>query len=230
MSSPPPSSDRSRTLSEAESKQFLAPYGLPIAPERVVATAAEAAAAAVEVGFPVVAKLCGDTIAHKTERGLVRLNLGDAAAVEAAADELLAAAGPDDGDVGVLVAPMISGSRELIAGLSRDEQFGMTVMVGIGGVLAEAIADVSIRLVPITRADAESMLDDLEHGTLLGAFRGEPAVDRDAVVATLMALNDAAVAHPELVSVDLNPLIINAGLPVAVDALVELTDTPTPAG
>ena len=90
--------------------------------------------------------------------------------------------------------------------------------------LAEAIADVAIRLVPITADDATSMLDELEHQSLLGAFRGEVEVDRAAVVATLMALNDAAVANPELVSVDLNPLIINAGRPVAVDALVELTD------
>src|SRR5690242_10713442 len=124
------SSNRSRTLSEAESKQFLAPFGLPIAPERVVATAAEAATAAGEMGFPVVAKLCGDAIAHKTERGLVRLNLADAAAVESAAADLLAAARPDDGEVGVLVAPMVSGTRELIAGLSLDEQFGMTIMIG----------------------------------------------------------------------------------------------------
>lgn len=229
MSTPPPPTNTSHTLSEAESKRFLAPYGLPIAPERVVASAAEAAAAATEMGFPVVAKLCGASIAHKTERGLVRLNLADAGAVETAAAELLAAATPADGEVGVLVAPMIGGSRELICGLSRDEQFGMTVMLGIGGVLAEAIADVSIRLVPITPDDAASMLDDLEHQSLLGPFRGEPAVDRSAVIATLLALNEAAMAHPDLVSVDLNPLIINSGSPVAVDALVELTD-PAPAG
>ena len=229
MSSLTPPSRSTRTLSEAESKQFLAPYGLPIAPERVVGTAAAAAAAAAEMGFPVVAKLCGDSIAHKTERGLVRLNLGTAAAVEAAAADLLGAATVDDGEVGVLVAPMVAGTRELIAGLSRDEQFGMTVMLGIGGILAEAIADVAIRLVPITADDAASMLDELEHQSLLGAFRGEVEVDRAAVVATLMALNDAAVANPELVSVDLNPLIINAGRPVAVDALVELTDDPKEA-
>ena len=142
----------------------------------------------------------------------------------AAKAAVLAAATPEDGEVSLLVAPMIPGNRELIAGLSRDEQFGMTVMLGIGGILAEAIADVAIRLVPITADDATSMLDELEHQSLLGAFRGEVEVDRAAVVATLMALNDAAVANPELVSVDLNPLIINAGRPVAVDALVELTD------
>jgi len=178
------------------------------------------------MGFPVVAKLCGDNIAHKTERGPVRLGLSDATAVEAAATDLLAQARPTDGDVGVLIAPMISGSREFIAGLSTDPQFGMTIMVGIGGILAEAIADVSIRLVPITRADAAEMLDDLQTQALLAGFRGEPPVDREAMVNTLMALNDAAVARPELVSADLNPLIISNGLPVAVDALVEVTLDP----
>lgn len=211
-----------RTLSEAESKRFLEPFGLPIAPERVAATAAEAAQAATEIGFPVVAKLCGDAIAHKTERGLVRLNLRDAAAAEHAASQLLAAARPEDGQVGVLVAPMVAGTREFIAGLSHDAQFGMTVMVGVGGVLAEAIADVAIGLVPITTGDAHSMIDSLESQALLGPFRGEPAVDRDALAATLVALSDAATERPDLVSVDLNPLIISDGAPVAVDALVEV--------
>lgn len=214
--------DRTHTLSEADSKEFLAPFGLPIATERVVASAEEAAAAAANIGFPVVAKLCGDAIAHKTERGLVRLNLRDETSVEAAASELLAAALPSDGEVGVLVAPMISGNREFIAGLSFDPQFAMTVMIGVGGVLAEAIADVSIGLVPITTADAHAMIDSLESQALLGEFRGEPAVDRDALAGVLVALSDAAVARPEIASVDLNPLIISGGAPVAVDALVEV--------
>ncbi|NLA34834.1 MAG: carboxylate--amine ligase [Actinobacteria bacterium] len=223
MSATIPSTDsRTRTLSEADSKRFLEPFGLPIAPERVVSTPAAAAGAAAEVGFPVVAKLCGDNIAHKTERGLVRLNLRDAASVDAASRELLAAARPEDGDVGVLIAPMVSGTREFIAGLTLDPQFGMTVMVGVGGVLAEAIADVSIALVPITAAEAHSMIDALDSQALLGPFRGEPAVDRGALAATLLALSDAASAHAELVSVDLNPLIIADGAPVAVDALVEV--------
>src|SRR4051794_35895219 len=103
------------TLSEAESKALLAQHGVPMPAEQVVADADFAAAAADAIGYPVVAKLCGDGIAHKTERGLVRLALGDGAAVRAAATELLAAATPDDGEVGVLVAPMLRGNRELIA-------------------------------------------------------------------------------------------------------------------
>ncbi len=210
------------TLSEAVSKELLGRYGVPIADERLTDNADDAVAAAGALGYPVVAKLCGDAIAHKTERGLVRLNLGDPAAVRAAADELLAAATPDDGAVQVLVAPMVKGSRELIAGLNDDPQFGMTVMLGVGGILAEAVADVSIRLVPIERIDAEDMIDDLATQSLLGPFRGEPAVDRDALVAVLLGLSAAAVAEPSIKSADLNPLIVVEGRPIAVDALVEV--------
>jgi len=213
----------SRTLSEADSKALLAGHGVPVPDERVVATPAEAAAAAAELGFPVVAKLCGDAIAHKTERGLVRLRLADAEAVRTAAAELLAKATPGDGDVGVLVAPMVQGNRELIAGLHLDPQFGMTVMVGVGGILAEAVQDVAFRLVPLSRIDAEDMLDDLATSALLGAFRGEAAVQRDKVVDVLVGLAAVAEADPSIVSVDLNPLLIRAdGAPVAVDALVEV--------
>ena len=211
------------TLSEAESKRVLAQAGVPVLDERVAATAEAAADAADELGYPVVAKLCGDAIAHKTERGLVRLRLGDRAAVQAAAADLLAAARPEDGDVGVLVAPMVSGNRELIAGLHADEQFGMTIMLGVGGILAEAVKDVTFRLVPIERVDAEEMLDDLQMQALLGPFRGEAAVDRERLIAVLLGLSKAAQDDPSIVSADVNPLIVTAdGAPVAVDALVEI--------
>jgi len=210
------------TLSEAESKRVLAQAGVPVLDERVVSTPDDAAAAADEVGYPVVAKLCGDAIAHKTERGLVRLRLGDATAVRAAATELLAAARPEDGDVGVLIAPMVAGNRELIAGLHLDEQFGMTVMLGVGGILAEALGDVTFRLVPIGRVDAEEMIDDIRTAGLLGPFRGEAAVDRERLVDVLLGLSRAAAADSTIVSADVNPLIVQAdGTPVAVDALVE---------
>jgi succinyl-CoA synthetase beta subunit len=219
----------SHTLSEAASKQLLARFGVPVAPEELAATPEDAVAAANRLGFPVVAKLCGERIAHKTERGLVALHLGDDAAVRAAAERLLAAARPEDEATGVLVAPMIRGERELIAGLATDPQFGATVLLGIGGVLAEAVADVSVRLVPITRVDAEEMIEDLGTQALLGEFRGEPSLDRGSVVDVLMGLSDAAAATPGLVSADLNPLIIHDGRAVAVDALVEL-DGAVPAG
>ncbi len=217
------------TLSESASKELLAGYGVPVLDERTVATAEEATAAAATIGFPVVVKLCGDAISHKTERGLVRLGLTDAASVRAASAELLAAARPEDGPVGLLVAPMVRGTRELIAGLVRDPQFGACVMFGVGGVLAEALGDVAFRLVPVTELDAAELIDDLATQKLLGPFRGEPAVDRTALRATLVGLSRLAEARPDVASVDVNPLIVVDGKPVAVDALVEVSSGPPPA-
>ena len=210
------------TLSEAGSKELLGAFGVPFPAEHVVTTVADAVAAAGAVGYPVVVKLGGDAIAHKTERGLVRLGLGSADQVRDAAEALLAAATPDDGEVHLLVAPMLRATRELIAGLHDDPQFGMTVMLGVGGVLAEAVADVSFRLVPITRIDAEEMIDDLALQALLAPFRAEPAVDRDAVADVLLGLSAAASERADIASADLNPLLIVDGRPVAVDALVEV--------
>jgi acetate---CoA ligase (ADP-forming) subunit beta len=210
------------TLSEAASKQLLAGFGVPFPSEHVVGSPDDAAAAADTLGYPVVVKLGGEGIAHKTERGLVRLGLGSAEQVRDAAGALLAAATPEDGDVHLLVAPMLRATRELIAGLHHDAQFGMTVMLGVGGILAEAVADVAFRLVPIERVDAEEMTEDLALQALLGEFRGEPAVDRTAVADVLLGLSRAATERGDLASVDLNPLLVVDGRPVAVDALVEV--------
>ena len=118
---------------------------------------------------------------------------------------------------------MVNGTRELIAGLHTDPQFGPCVMVGIGGVLTEALADVAFRLAPIDRVDATDMLDELRSQALLGPVRGEPPVDRDALGELLVALSRLGESEPDVVSIDLNPIIIEAGAPIAVDALVETT-------
>lgn len=212
------------TLSEAESRRLVAGYGIPVSPF-VTGTTTEEVLGAVDadptISYPVVAKLCGRAIAHKTERGLVRLRLADEAALRRAGDELSAAARPEDGAVELLVSSMVAGNRELIAGLQADPQFGMTVMIGVGGILAEAIRDVSFRLAPITDVDAAEMITDLRTQALLAEFRGEPPLDRDALVGTLVALGRLATEQPEITAVDLNPLILVEGRPMAVDALVE---------
>ena len=211
------------TLSEAASKALLRAHGVALPDEREVTSSLAAVAAADELGYPVVLKLCGAEIAHKTERGLVKLRLGDGEAVAMAATDLLASATPADGDVSLLVAPMVAGHRELIAGVVRDPQFGANIMLGVGGIIAEAIADVQFRPAPISTVDAEEMIDELNAQKLLGAFRGEPAVDRRQLAAVLVGLSDLVVARPDVVAVDVNPLIIGpGGEPIAVDALVEL--------
>lgn len=217
-----------RTLSEHDSKRLLASVGVPVVEERLVATPDEAVAAARDLrpeGEPVVVKLCGPGVAHKTERGLVRLGLHSDEEIRAAGREVLAAAQPGDfgdGEVGLLVAPMVRGSRELIAGVQRDAQFGPCVMVGVGGVLAEAIADVAFRLAPLEGVDGEEMLEDLATQAMLGPFRGEPPVDRDALADVLVGLSGLVEANDDVVSADVNPLVVVDGRPVAVDALVEV--------
>ncbi|MFN8599934.1 MAG: acetate--CoA ligase family protein [Candidatus Binatia bacterium] len=210
------------TLSEYESKRRLAAAGIPVADERLCADADAAVAAAADLGMPVAVKLCGRAIAHKTERGLVRLGLRDAGAVRAAALELLAAARPEDGKVELLVASMVSGKRELIAGCATDPTFGRCVMLGVGGIFAEILADVVFRLVPLTRTDAEEMLDELVNRAFLGPFRGEPAVDRERLVDVLVGLGKVAQEDPTVRSIDVNPLIVANGVPIAVDALIEV--------
>jgi acetyltransferase len=213
----------SRTLSESESKKILASYGIPFAQEREVRTAAQAAEAARELSFPVAIKLCGDSIAHKSERGLVRLGIRSESDAERAASDLLGAAQPEDGDVTVLVAQMIDGKRELIAGMVDDPQFGPSIMLGVGGVLAEAIADVVFRPVPLSTDSALSMIDGLKTHKLLGPFRGEEPVDRTELANVLVGLSLAYESDPNISSIDVNPVIIRSdGSPVAVDALVEM--------
>jgi acetyl-CoA synthetase (ADP-forming) len=210
------------TLSEADSKSLIARYGVPVVAEHVVTSAADAVRAADDVGYPCVVKLNGPGIAHKTERGLVKLGQRTARDVHDAATSLLDAVTPDDGPVSLIVARQLSGRRELIAGVVRDPQFGPAVMLGVGGVLAEAIADVAFRLVPVSRVDALELIDDLTSQRLLHEWRGEPPVDRERLVDVVLALSQLAAQEVGVLSVDVNPLIIESGVPVAVDALVEV--------
>jgi len=211
------------TLSESRSRLLVSEAGIPVSNWETADSTQEAVSLAKNLGFPVVVKLCGDEIAHKTERGLVRLNLNTEEGVEEAADELLSSVTADDGEVTLLVSEQIRGNRELIIGLVRDEQFGPCVMLGIGGILAEAVADVAFRLAPLSRSEASDLIDDLSMQSLLGPFRGEPAVDREALINVLCVLGDLG-SDQEILSVDLNPLIVTNGVPIAVDALVETVE------
>ncbi len=212
----------SYTLSEHESKQLLRSAGIPVPEDALVETADEAVRAAEALEYPVALKLCGRSIAHKTERGLVRLGLRDAEAVRFAAEALLEARGPADGDAKLLVCRMVGGRRELIAGLVRDPQFGPCVMLGLGGIFAEAVGDVAFAVAPLAKGDAEDLIGALRYSKLLGAFRGEPEVDRRKLADVLEALGRLGAARPEIRSIDVNPLIVSGDTPIVIDALVEL--------
>ena len=215
------------TLSEHESKQLLADAGIPIPEQRLVSSADEAVSAAEELGYPVALKLCGRGIAHKTERNLVRLDVGSAEEVRDQAGQLLAERRPEEADAGVLIQGMVSGRRELIAGLMRDAQFGPCVMFGLGGVFAELVKDVVFAVAPLEQHDAADLINALRHREILDAFRGEPEADLAKLAHILEALGRIGEARPDVLSIDVNPLILSGSEPVVVDALVELEGDPS---
>ncbi len=208
-------------LNESDSKKLLSAYGVPVAPERTAISPEEAASLAVETGFPVVLKALGARLTHKTERGLVSLNLGSVDDVQGAALRMAQEAGDDL--EGFLVQPMLPGRREFVAGMFHDSQFGPVIMFGLGGVFTEALRDAVFKLAPLSHAQAAHMLEQIRSRALLGPFRGEAAADRDALISALMGLSRLACDLPEAAEVDINPLLIGPdGGVTAVDALVVL--------
>ncbi len=213
-------------LTEAESKEILQGYGVPVVPELIVMTADEAVAAAEKIGFPVVLKGLGTKLTHKTERGLVRLNLNDREAVRGAAAQVASAAGSDL--EGILIQPMLSGRREFVAGLFHDSQFGPVVMFGLGGIFTEALDDVVFRIAPLDQNHAGQMIEELRAKKLLGPFRGEQAVRSEQLIQTLIGLSRIGMELPDVTEVDINPLLVGQdGRVTAVDALIILGHTTT---
>jgi acyl-CoA synthetase (NDP forming) len=220
-------------LSERDSLALLAAAGLPVVRAVAAADAHAAVRAARAIGGPVALKLDAGGLAHKTEAGGVVLGLRGDDAIRGAAAELLAigerlSAGevPAVDIRGLLVEPMAEPGLELIAGVRRDPQFGPVVLVGLGGLLAEALDDVSLRLAPVSTDDALAMLAGLRGAALLDGVRGRPAVDRAAVAAILVALGRLGIDRPDVREVDLNPVVAGSGGAVAVDALVVLDGRP----
>jgi acyl-CoA synthetase (NDP forming) len=214
-------SEKRTALTEAESKEVLKKYGIPVVQEKVVRTWEEAEKTAEKIGYPVVLKGLGSRLTHKTEKGLVKLNLKSKEDVRSAAQYIKEAAGSDL--EGFLVQPMLEGKREFVAGLFRDKQFGPTIMFGLGGIFTEAIGDVVFRLAPFDEKEAGNMIDGLLAQKLLGAFRGEKAPDKSALIKTLVGLSRIGMEIPEIKEIDINPLLISAeGKVTAVDALIVL--------
>ncbi len=212
-----------RMLSEYEAKQFLASRGVKVTAEELVQSPDDAVKAAEKLGFPVVLKACGPDIAHKTERSLVKVKLESADAVRAAYAEIETNLAGDPSD-GMLVQEMIKGERELVIGLIRDPQFGPCVMFGMGGIFTEILKDTSFRVAPIEKYDALQMMDEIRAKDILGPFRGSEAVDRDALAEALIAVGNIGMDFANVKEIDINPVIISGSAPVAVDALVVLTE------
>lgn len=201
-----------RTLSEIESKTLLRDFGILTAPERVAGSVDEAVAAAADIGYPVVLKVVSPDLPHKTDAGAVVLDLRSPGAVREAYWRILEAARryrPDARIEGVLVAEQIEGAVEMILGVSVDPLFGPVVLLGLGGILAEVIQDVSLALPPIAPSVAEEMLASLKGRAVLDGLRGRPAADVTALVDALVRVGDLSVELSDrLVALDVNPLLV----------------------
>jgi 3-hydroxypropionyl-CoA synthetase (ADP-forming) len=187
-------------------------YGFIPPRSRVAATAEEAAAIAAEIGFPVALKVASAQIVHKTDVGGVELNIANAEAVKRSFDRIMAAvraARPEATIDGVEVQEMVTGGTEVIIGLLDDPQFGLVVMFGLGGVFTEVLHDVSFRVLPIERRDAQEMLHEIKGYPVLCGYRGRPPVSEQMLVELLMNASRMGMDHAgELESVDLNPIMV----------------------
>jgi acetyl-CoA synthetase (ADP-forming) len=210
----------SKTLSEFESTKLLAGFGIPTAKGILAQNLEEVKKAAESIGYPVVLKACSPEVSHKTESGLVAVDLRNEADLELAFQKISGSSPAKGG--GFLVQEMIKGERELVVGMIRDPQFGPCVMFGLGGIFTEILGDVTFRPAPLSEADAAEMIREIKGNKILDAVRGMTAVDADSLIQCLMAVGRIGMEREEIQAIDINPLIIQGSKPVAVDALVVL--------
>jgi acetyltransferase len=216
--------DGQRALDEFQAKRILSLYGVPVTRESSVRTVDEAVQAALEIGYPVAAKACSWEIMHKTGKGLIALNLKTENEVRIALGSIRQAS---SSETPVLIQEMVSGSREFVAGMTRFPGFGPCILFGLGGVLTEAIKDVTWRSAPLSDAESQEMLTDIRAKELVGAFRGMPAVDATALAGILQGVGFISLLHPEIAEIDLNPIIISGSSPIVADALFVLKGVST---
>jgi acyl-CoA synthetase (NDP forming) len=218
--------DGRRTINEHDAKRLLAAYGIPVTREQRVTTVTEAATAARALGYPVVLKVVSDAIAHKTELGLVAVNLKNDDELTRAFTQLnerLHKLDPPPADAAFLVQEFVTGGVEVFAGVSRDPDFGLSLAFGLGGIAIEVMRDFALRMLPLREGDAEAMIAETRGAALLGAMRGGKAADTKSLAACLYALGDFAWHNADAIAeIDLNPIKV---LPegrgsLVVDALI----------
>lgn len=219
-------------LSEADALQVLEAYDIPVTPWVLAegTDVSNATSRATELEFPIAVKITSPEIIHKTDVGAVRLGIESPEELEQAISQMLAevqrhfeARKPRID--GVLLQQMAPKGRETIIGLNRMPGVGPMVLFGLGGIYVEALADVALRMCPITDVDADEMIREVKMYKLLEGIRGEPARDRAALADTLLRVSQLAERHPEIAEMDINPLISLAQGAIAVDARIQLSES-----
>jgi acetyl-CoA synthetase (ADP-forming) len=207
-------------LSEYESKKVLGEYGIPVTKEILITYKRDLIKACREIGYPLVLKACSPDITHKTELGMVKIDIRTDEESLAAFEEI--SQSMNGVQQGVLAQEMVKGKRELVVGMTRDPQFGPCVMFGLGGIFTEILGDVTFRIAPLTRADARQMTRDIRGSKILNSVRGMEEADVDALSDILINVGRIGLENGTVKEVDINPLIIVGSRPVAVDSLIIL--------
>jgi acetate---CoA ligase (ADP-forming) len=198
-------------IGDAEARDVLTAYGIPIPGSKLCKTAEEAVACAEEIGYPVVLKIASPDILHKTDIGGIRLNNESASDVRDAFDLLTFRAlryMPNAEIWGCLVQQQVRGGKEVIVGMNRDPQFGPLVMFGLGGIYVEVLKDVAFRIAPFSREEAREMVSEIRSFNLLRGVRGEARADIEAVLTTILTVSQLVTDFPEIVELDINPLSV----------------------
>jgi acetyl-CoA synthetase (ADP-forming) len=211
-------------LSEHESKQFLSAYQIPVTREFLVNTESELIQATNKIGYPVVLKGCAGDLIHKTEQNLVRMDIRNDPEAKIAFKEIMAVL--NQGGGAVLVQELVKGQRELVVGMTRDPQFGVSVMFGLGGIFTEILEDVAFRLAPLDKRDVRDMMEEIRGRRILENLRGMGAADVDQLGDILIQVGRIGIEHDIIKEIDINPVIISEGNGIAADALIVLEPSP----
>jgi len=212
-----------KVLTEFESKELLEKIGISITKQKLTSDKNDTVKFADEIGYPVVMKLMADDVVHKSDAGAVKLNIQNKDEIEKSFDELMSI--PSKSEKKINIQKMADEPiTEIIIGMTTDPQFGPALMFGIGGILVELLEDVSFRIAPIEKFDANEMIHEIKGFPLLDGFRGKPKADIDAIIDALLKVSDLVIQNPEIYEMDLNPIFVyNSGI-VCVDARIILKD------
>ncbi len=207
-------------LSEYESKQFLSAYQIPVTREFLANTESELIHATNEIGYPLVLKGSAGDLIHKTEQNLVRVDIRNDDEARIAFKDIMAVL--NGTGAAVLVQELVKGQRELVIGMTRDRQFGASVMFGLGGIFTEILEDVTFRLAPLDKRDALDMMEEIRGRRILENIRGMEAADLNQLGEILIQVGQIGIEHKIIKEIDINPVIISEGKGIAADALIVL--------
>lgn len=216
-----------KSLTEVESKELLKQAGIPVVEAKLARSKKEAISVAKEIGFPVVLKIVSPQVVHKSDSGGVRLGLATATQVGRAYAEITASVRqkhPEAVIQGVSVQKMAPSGVEVIVGMSQDAQFGPVIMFGLGGVLVEVLKDVSFRIVPVSRRDAQEMIREIKGYPILEGYRGQEPANISALEELVFKVSQFAEQNPQIKELDLNPVFAYNDKVVAVDARIILEE------